>query len=76
MKTLAVFTGLLCVLTTASSLAHDIIRHASPSTPVASSVSVPAGSDLLFVSGTFWRTWPIPRRRPAASSGSATPRPR
>ena len=53
MKTLAVFTGLLCVLTTGSALAHDIIRHASPSTPVASSVSVPAGSDLLFVSGTF-----------------------
>lgn len=53
MKTLAVFTGLLCVLTTGSSLAHDIIRHASPSTPVASSVSVPAGSDLLFVSGTL-----------------------
>jgi len=63
MKTLAVFTGLLCVLTTASSLAHDIIRHASPSTRVTSSVSVPAGSDLLFVSGMF-ATWPIPPRRP------------
>ena len=53
MKTLAVFTGLLCVLTTGSSLAHDIIRHASPSMPIASSVLVPAGSDLLFVSGTL-----------------------
>lgn len=33
--------------------AHDIIRHATPSVPVASSVQVPAGSDLLFLSGVL-----------------------
>jgi enamine deaminase RidA (YjgF/YER057c/UK114 family) len=33
--------------------AHDIIRHATPSMPIASSVLVPAGSDLLFLSGVL-----------------------
>ena len=32
---------------------HDIIRHANPSFPIASSVVVPAGSDLVFLSGTL-----------------------
>jgi enamine deaminase RidA (YjgF/YER057c/UK114 family) len=33
--------------------AHDIIRHAAPNFPIASSIVVPAGSDLAFVSGTL-----------------------
>jgi enamine deaminase RidA (YjgF/YER057c/UK114 family) len=31
--------------------AHDIIRHANPNLPIASSVVVPAGAELVFVSG-------------------------
>ena len=31
--------------------AHDIIRHANPNIPIATSVTVPAGADMLFVSG-------------------------
>jgi enamine deaminase RidA (YjgF/YER057c/UK114 family) len=31
--------------------AHDIIRHADPNLPIASSVVVPAGAELVFVSG-------------------------
>jgi enamine deaminase RidA (YjgF/YER057c/UK114 family) len=48
---------LMTLLAMASSMnsvhAHDIIRHASPSMPIASSVQVPAGSDLLFLSGVL-----------------------
>lgn len=33
--------------------AHDIVRHANPNFPIASSIVVPAGSDLAFVSGTL-----------------------
>jgi enamine deaminase RidA (YjgF/YER057c/UK114 family) len=33
--------------------AHDIIRHANPNFPIATSITVPEGSDLLFVSGTL-----------------------
>jgi enamine deaminase RidA (YjgF/YER057c/UK114 family) len=31
--------------------AHEIVRHANPDFPIASSVVVPAGSDLVFLSG-------------------------
>jgi enamine deaminase RidA (YjgF/YER057c/UK114 family) len=31
--------------------AHDIIRHAAPNFPIASSVEVPTASDLVFLSG-------------------------
>jgi enamine deaminase RidA (YjgF/YER057c/UK114 family) len=31
--------------------AHDIIRHAAPNFPISSSVVVPAGTDLVFLSG-------------------------
>ena len=30
---------------------HDIIRHAAPNFPISSSVVVPAGTDLVFLSG-------------------------
>ncbi len=33
--------------------AHDIIRHANPNLPVATSVLVPSGVDLVFVSGVL-----------------------
>ena len=51
MKYFAVIAGLSCGAATAPALAHDIIRHASPNIPVATSVLVPAGVDLIFVSG-------------------------
>jgi len=33
--------------------AHDIIRHATPNFPISSSVVVPAGTELVFLSGTL-----------------------
>jgi len=49
-----VLTTLLAMASSVSSVqAHDIIRHATPSMPIASSVQVPAGSDLLFLSGVL-----------------------
>jgi enamine deaminase RidA (YjgF/YER057c/UK114 family) len=53
MKLLALFTASLCAVATVSARAHDIIRHANPNVPIASSVMVPEGTDLLFVSGTL-----------------------
>ena len=47
----SLLTALLCAFATPALHAHDIIRHANPNVPVATSVEVPAGSDLLFVSG-------------------------
>lgn len=45
---------LLAMSVAASPLqAHDIIRHATPSMPIAAAVQVPAGSDLLFLSGVL-----------------------
>jgi enamine deaminase RidA (YjgF/YER057c/UK114 family) len=44
---------MLCAVATAPAIAHDIIRHANPNVPIASSVLVPEGADLLFVSGTL-----------------------
>jgi enamine deaminase RidA (YjgF/YER057c/UK114 family) len=42
-----------CMLTAVSALAGDIVRHASSNFPIASSVLVPAGADLLYLSGTL-----------------------
>jgi enamine deaminase RidA (YjgF/YER057c/UK114 family) len=42
---------LLCAAAASSVSAHDIIRHANPNLPIASSVVVPAGAELVFVSG-------------------------
>jgi len=53
MKLLALFTASLCAIATVSVRAHDIIRHASPNVPIASSVMVPEGADLVFLSGTL-----------------------
>ena len=53
MKVPTLFTAVLCAVTTAPLSAHDIIRHANPNVPIASSVLVPEGSDLVFVSGTL-----------------------
>jgi enamine deaminase RidA (YjgF/YER057c/UK114 family) len=56
MKTLRRKAALLCLCTvgvTTTSTAQDIVRRANPSFPIASSITVPAGSDLLFVSGTL-----------------------
>ena len=47
----AVVAGLLTMVSSAH--AHDIIRHANPNVPIATSVMVPAGADMLFVSGTL-----------------------
>jgi enamine deaminase RidA (YjgF/YER057c/UK114 family) len=49
----ALWTALLCAAANGPAGAHDIIRHANPSFPIASSVVVPAGADLVFVSGTL-----------------------
>jgi len=51
MKLLTVFTAVICAAATVSAHAHDIIRHANPNLPIASSVLVPEGTDLVFVSG-------------------------
>lgn len=53
MKLLALSTALLCACAPVSAHAHDIIRHANPNLPIASSVLVPDGAELLFVSGTL-----------------------
>jgi enamine deaminase RidA (YjgF/YER057c/UK114 family) len=34
-----------------TAVAHEIIRHAAPNFPISSSVVVPAGTDLVFLSG-------------------------
>ena len=51
MKLLTLFTTVLCGVATLSARAHDIIRHANPNVPVATSVLIPAGMDLIVVSG-------------------------
>jgi enamine deaminase RidA (YjgF/YER057c/UK114 family) len=42
---------LSCLLPAASACAHDIIRRANPNIPIASSVLVPDGAEIVFVSG-------------------------
>jgi enamine deaminase RidA (YjgF/YER057c/UK114 family) len=49
-KTLSLLVG-LCLATSVG--AADIVRRPSPGFPIASSVTVPAGAELLFVSGTL-----------------------
>lgn len=51
MKLRTLFTFALCGLAIAQARAHDIIRHANPNVPVATSVLIPAGIDLIMVSG-------------------------
>jgi enamine deaminase RidA (YjgF/YER057c/UK114 family) len=51
MKGLAMLVASAAALGSATASAHDIIRHAQPNIPVATSVLVPAGVDLIFVSG-------------------------
>ena len=51
MRSRACLILLPCLLSAASAFGHDIIRHANPSFPIANSVLVPAGAELLFVSG-------------------------
>ena len=51
MRSKALIILLPGLLSAASALGHDIIRHANPSFPIANSVLVPAGAELLFVSG-------------------------
>lgn len=41
----------LALAATYAADAHDIIRHAAPNFPIASSVVVPTGTDLVFLSG-------------------------
>jgi len=51
LRNLAGLVALLCASTAAPAVAHDIIRHANPNLPIATSVLVPEGAELLFVSG-------------------------
>jgi enamine deaminase RidA (YjgF/YER057c/UK114 family) len=53
MKLPMLFTAMLCAVATSPASAHDIIRHANPNMPIVSSVLVPNGADLVFVSGTL-----------------------
>src|SRR5262245_45281025 len=55
MNNLALATGLSAVLyaATPAALAGEIIRHMTPTFPIATSVSVPAEADMIFVSGTL-----------------------
>jgi len=49
---LKTFVALLsCLLQAAPAVAQDIIRRANPSFPIASSVLIPGGAELVFVSG-------------------------
>jgi enamine deaminase RidA (YjgF/YER057c/UK114 family) len=51
MRELTVVVASVAALASTATTAHDIIRHAQPNVPVATSVLVPAGVDLIFVSG-------------------------
>jgi enamine deaminase RidA (YjgF/YER057c/UK114 family) len=53
MKLPTVFITMLCAMAAIPARAHDIIRHASPNVPVATSVLVPGGIDLIVVSGVL-----------------------
>jgi enamine deaminase RidA (YjgF/YER057c/UK114 family) len=43
--------GSVAIVTMSGAEAHDIVRRANSSFPIASSVSVPAGAELVFLSG-------------------------
>jgi enamine deaminase RidA (YjgF/YER057c/UK114 family) len=63
---LKTFVALLsCLLPAASACAHDIIRRANPNIPIASSVLVPDGAELVFVSGML-----VDVADPSAPAGS------
>ena len=51
MKLLTLLCAVWCAVAMAPARAHDIIRHANPNIPVATSVLIPAGIDLIVVSG-------------------------
>jgi enamine deaminase RidA (YjgF/YER057c/UK114 family) len=53
MNRMPLLCALLVLAAGPAAHSHDIIRHANPSFPIASSVVVPAGSDIVFVSGTL-----------------------
>jgi enamine deaminase RidA (YjgF/YER057c/UK114 family) len=53
MKLPTLLPALFVAVTALPAHAHDIIRHANPNVPIATSVMVPAGADMLFVSGTL-----------------------
>jgi enamine deaminase RidA (YjgF/YER057c/UK114 family) len=53
MKLPTLLTAMLLAVTTSPASAHDIIRHTNPNLPIASSVLIPEGTELLFVSGTL-----------------------
>ena len=65
MRSRACLILLPCLLSAASASGHDIVRHANPSFPIATSVLVPAGAELLFVSGMLAEV-----ADPAAPAGS------
>jgi len=52
-KRLASCAIVVLALSTGPAQAHDIVRHGGPYAPVATSVMVPAGTDLLFLSGVL-----------------------
>jgi len=45
--------ALVLMLASAAGTAHSIVRRAGTDFPIATSVSVPAGADIVFVSGTL-----------------------
>ena len=51
MKPLVPTVSALMLLCVSDLPAHDIIRHAAPNFPISSSVVVPSGTDLVFLSG-------------------------
>jgi enamine deaminase RidA (YjgF/YER057c/UK114 family) len=51
MHTRTLLTATLLCAALAPAHAHDIVRRANAGIPIASSVTVPAGSDLVFLSG-------------------------
>jgi len=65
MKLPILLPALFVAVTAFPADAHDIIRHANPNLPIATSVMVPAGADMLYVSGTLADV-----ANPAAPAGS------
>lgn len=65
MHSIQTFAAALALLALPAS-AHDIVRRSGSSLPIATSVSVPAGADWVFVSGTL-----ADATNPAAPAGSA-----
>jgi enamine deaminase RidA (YjgF/YER057c/UK114 family) len=53
MHSIKVTAVLLLVATATSAAAHDIVRRANSGFPIASSVTVPAGAELVYLSGVL-----------------------